>query len=132
MQDAPPAVRAFLPEGQPRSLAVEFGAPLDQLLDLSRPLLDERAHRRRVAKAVARRQRVPLVQRDLVVLAQGHRNPALRVLGRGFPQTVLGHYEDPARRRQFDGRAQAGDASANHQEIRFHSFQYPTFGVMRP
>ena len=81
VQDAPPAVRAFLSEGQPGALAVELGAPLDQLFDRGRPLPDQHAHCGPVAQPVARRQRILLVQLDLVVLTQRHRNPALRVLG---------------------------------------------------
>ena len=82
----------------------------------STSVLDGRA----VAQAVAGVERVLLVQLDLVVVAQGHRDAALRVFGRGFPQAVLGHHQHAPGFRQFDRRAQPGDAGSDHQKIGIH------------
>ena len=121
VQHAVAAVGAFAGKGQARALAVEFGAPFDQLADGRRPFLDQGVYRRALAKAVSRGQRVALVQRDFVVVAQGHGDAALGVFGGGLPQAVLGDYQDAARLRQFDGGAQPGHPRSDYQKIRVHS-----------
>ena len=84
------------------------------------PFLHQRPHRLPVAQAVARGQRVLLVQSHFVVVAERHRDAALRVLRGRLPQRVLGHHQHAARSGKFDGRAQAGYAGADHEEIRVH------------
>ena len=49
--------------------------------------------RRRIAQAIAGYERILFVQRDLVVVAEGHGDAALRVFRRRFAQGVLGHHQ---------------------------------------
>ena len=111
----------FAGEGQARALAVEFGPPFDQLPDGGRPFLHQGVHRRALAQPVPRRQRILLVQRDFVVVAQRHGDAALRIFGGRFPQAVLGDYQHTARFRQLDGGAQPGHPGSDYQKIRVHS-----------
>ena len=77
-------------------------------------------YRRLVAQSVTGYQGVLFVQFHLVVIAQGYRDTALRVFGRGLAQTVLGDYQHLPRGCQFDGRPHASDAGADHQKVRSH------------
>ena len=120
MQDAVAAVRAFAGECQPGSLAVELRAPVDELPDGSGSFLHQGAHRRAVAEAVSRVQRVPLVQFHLIVVAQSDGDPALRIFGGGFPEAVLGDHQHLARLSQFDGGAQPGHSGSNDEKVRIH------------
>ena len=120
VQDAAAAVGAFAREGQTPAIAVELGAPVDQLLDGGGTFFDQRVHGAAIAQTVAGGERVLLVQLHFVVVAERHGDAALRVLGRGFVQRVLGDHQHLARLRQFDGRAQPGHASADDKEIRIH------------
>ena len=121
MQHPVAAVRAFSREGQPGSLAVELRAPLDELPNRRGSFLHQGAHRRTVAEAVSRVQRVLLVQFDLVVVAQSDGDPALRIFGGGFPEAVLRHDQHLARLGQFDGGAQSGHSGSNDKKVRIHS-----------
>jgi len=67
--------RAFARECQPGSLAVELGAPIDELLNRRGAFLHQRVHRRAVAEAISRAQRVALMQFDLVIVAQSDGTP---------------------------------------------------------
>ena len=120
VQHAVAAVRALPGERELRPFAVELRAPGDQLLDRARPFFHQGPHRRAVAKAVARVERVLLVEFHFVVVAQGHRNPALGVFGGRLLKALLGQHEDTPCFRQFDGGTQPRDACSNHQKIRIH------------
>ena len=114
MQHAAAAVGALAGEGQAGALAVEFRAPRDQLLDGRRPFFHQRVHRGAVAQTVAGVERVLLVQRDFVVVAERHGDAALGVFRAGFAKAFLGDHQNLARFGQFDGRAQPGHSGANH------------------
>ncbi len=120
MQHPVAAVRAFARECQLGSLAVELRAPLDELLNRRGAFLHQRAHRRAVAQAVSRVQRVPLVQFHLIVVAQSDGDPALRIFGGGFPEAVLRHHQHLARLGQLDGGAQPGHSGSNDEKVRIH------------
>ena len=62
-------------------------------------------------------QRVLEVQVRVVVGAERHRHPALGVAGVALGRLVLRHHQHAAVARQADGRAQAGDAGAQHEEV---------------
>ncbi len=66
----------------------------------------------------ARLERVVAVQVDAVVGAQRRGNAALRVAGVALGAVGLGDQHDRAVRHQVNGRPQAGDAAADHDEIR--------------
>ena len=120
VQHAVARVRALAGEGQLFAGAVELRAPFDEPLDRARPLLHEHAHRFAVAEAVARGERVLLVERHFVVVAERHGDAALRVLRGRFAQRVFRHHEHAAGGGQLDGRAQSGYSGADYQEIRVH------------
>ena len=82
-----------------------------------RPVLDQHAHRRLVAQAVAGADRVGGVQRRAVVVAHRRGDAALRVAGVAFGGFRLGEDEHAARRREPDRGAQAGDAAADDHEV---------------
>ncbi len=117
VQDAVAAVRALAGEGQAAGFAVELRAPIDELLDGGGAFLDERVHGGAVAQAVAGVEGVLLVKLHLVVVAESHGDAALGVFGGRFVQALLGHHQDAAGGRQFDGGAQPGHARADDQKI---------------
>ena len=90
------------------------------MLDGRGSLFHQRVDGARVAQAVARGERILLVQFHFVVVAQGYGNPALSVLGGGLPKAVLGHDQDLTGLCQFDRGSQPGDPRANHQKIGSH------------
>ena len=90
MQDAVAAVRAFASEGELLALAIELGAPVDQFLNGGRPFFHQRMDGRAVAQAVARVERVLLVQCHFIVVAERYRDAALRIFGRRLAQRILG------------------------------------------
>ncbi len=98
MQDAADAVRGLAAERQPPSrVEVELRAPLDQLTDVGRTVLDQHADRLFVAEAVAGADRIRRVQRGAVVVAHRRGDAALRVAGVAFGGCRLGEDEDAAR-----------------------------------
>src|SRR5205823_763798 len=100
------------------ALAVERCAPLDQLLNRRGAFLDERMYGLAIAQAIARLQRVLLMETDLVVIAQRDRDATLRVFGRGFAKAVLGDYQDAARFGKLDGRTQPRYSGSYDEKIR--------------
>ena len=119
VQHATHGVRAFAAErGRAVGVAIEVGAPVEELAHVVRPLVDEHLDRRHVAQAGAGLERVVAVQVDAVVGPQRRGNAALRVSGVALGAVGLGDQQDRAVRHQVNGRTQAGDAAADHDEIR--------------
>jgi hypothetical protein len=87
---------------------------------IARSLLYQHAHRFAVAEAIARRERVLLVQRYFVVVAERHGDAALRVFRGRFAQRVFRHHEHASGGGQLDGRAQSRYSGADNEEIRVH------------
>ena len=117
MQDPVAAVGALAGKGEAETVAIELGAPVDQILNIRRALFDQRVHRRLIAEAVTGIERVLFVERDLIVVTERDRDAALCVFGGGLPKRVLGDYQNAARLRQFNGRAESGDAGADDKKI---------------
>jgi hypothetical protein len=67
---------------------------VDKLLEGSGAAFHQSVYGGLVAEAIAGDKGVLLVEFHLVVFAQGYGDAALRIFGRGFPQTVLGDYKD--------------------------------------
>ena len=86
------SVRARRPIG----IAVELGAPLDQLAHVPWTVADEHPHRRVVTQAIAGCNGVGGVQLRRVVVAHGRGNAALRVSGVAFPGLRLGQHQHGA------------------------------------
>ena len=105
VEDAATGMGALAREGKARALPIELRAPGDQLLDGAGAFLDEYAHGFRIAEAVAGRDSVLLVERDLVVVAERGGDAALRVFRRRFLELILGQDEDTAEGRELDGGA---------------------------
>ena len=119
VQHAAHGVRAFTPEGGPAvGVAIEVGAPVEELAHVARPLAHEDLDGRHVAQAGAGLERVVAMQVDAVVGPQRGGNAALRVSGVALGAVGLGDQHDRAVRHQVNGRPQAGDAAADHDEIR--------------
>jgi hypothetical protein len=70
-----------------------------------------------ITETVAGHNGVVLVQLYFIVVVQSSGNTALRIFGRRLNQSVLGYNQDTARRREFNGRAQARNTSAHNDEI---------------
>src|SRR5436309_10012044 len=71
MQDTAPTVGPFPGESQSRSVPVEAGPPVDELLDPERPFLHQNSHRRFVAKAIPCPEGVLKVELDPVLFRKG-------------------------------------------------------------
>jgi hypothetical protein len=117
MQDAVPAVRSFAGKQQLRAFPVELRAPADQFLNDGGPFLYQRPNSIRVAESGSGVERVLLMQRHLVVIAESHRNASLRILGRGLAKSVLGYDENAAGLGKFNGGAQSRDPCANNKVV---------------
>jgi hypothetical protein len=96
MQNAGTRVGAFAAEQQACAIgvAIELGPPVDELLDGFGAFFNQRVNRVAIAEAVSSDQRVLLVQIDVVIIAQGDSNAALRVLGGRLGNGILGKDED--------------------------------------
>jgi hypothetical protein len=117
VKNAVTRVRALAAEHELGAFAVKLGAPADQLFDDRGAFFHQRVHGGLVAQAVARHQRVLLMQLHFVVIAQRGRDPALRVLRTRFLPIALGEHEDLTGGGQLDSGAQPGHTGANDQEI---------------
>ena len=105
-------------ESTPVGRVVEVGAERDQLADRLGALVDQHAHRGRVAGARAGDEGVALVLVGRVPRSEGSGDAALGPLGRAGREHVLGDDEDlldlvPQPQR----RGQAGDAGADHDDV---------------
>ena len=99
MQYAITAVRSFTCEQQLCTLAIECGAPFDQLLDGGRSLFDERVNGKSIAKAIARFQGVLFMQFDFVVITKSGSNSALSIFRGRLAETIFRDDENATRRR---------------------------------
>ena len=90
VQNAVAAVRSFAGEGELLALAVELGAPLDQVLNRGGTLLHQRVNGALIAESIARIERVLLMERDFIVIAQSYGDTALSVLRRRLAQRIFG------------------------------------------
>ena len=115
------AVRTFASECQAATLPIERRAPFDQFANGSGTVLDQRAHRGRIAQPVAGGDSVLLVELHAVIFGEGDGDAALSVRRGGFAQSVFGDHQHVSGLRQFDGRTQPGHARADDEEIRIHS-----------
>src|SRR5207247_10506917 len=121
VEHAADGVSGFPAEREPSvSLAIEPCAPLDQLLDVSRSVLDENPNGRFVAQSVAGADRVGGVELPAVVGTHRRSDAALRVAGVAFGGIRLGEDEHAARRRERERSPQPRDATADNQEVCGH------------
>ncbi len=117
VQDAGEGVGAFAGFEEPAVARVEGCAPGDEFGHAQGAFLHEDFGGAPVDEAVAGVDGVFEVEGDVGLALGGDGDAALRVVGVRFAQRFFGHDEDFAVLRQFDGGAEACDASAHHQEI---------------
>ena len=110
--------RLFRQRERARPVAIETRAPVDELAHVAHAVVNEHAHRGFEAQAIARGNGVGGMQIGMVVVADGGRNAALRVTGIALVGIRLGEDDDVAGGGEVRGGAQAGDAAADHEEIR--------------
>ena len=111
VHDAAPAVAALEPEA-----VVELDSELDEVADARGRLVGQDRDGARATDAAARAKRVLGVQRRIVVLAHGGRDPALREQARRREQRPLGQHEHVALGGRAQRREEAGDAAADDDE----------------
>ncbi len=114
VQNPRTAVRRLSRERQLGSRAVELGSPIDKLRDVPGPFLHQRRNGFRAAEAVSGVDGVLLMQPDLVFVAQGDCDSALRVCGRGFAQVRFCEHQHVSRTAQLDGSAQPRYSRADY------------------
>jgi hypothetical protein len=137
VQDARATVRGLAREGQLGSGAVKLGAPLNQLLDVLRTLSDQHLGGFRVAQTVAGLNGVLRVQIDLVFVAEGCGDPALRQGAGRLAQLGFGEHQNVARLSQLDRGAQSRHATSDNNKIdtmgitRFHHHDVCLGGSLR-
>ena len=122
MEDAALGVGRFLRERELRAFFVEFRAPEDELPYPRGALFNERAHGLAQAEPVTGPNGVIEVDRDLVLVREHHGDAALGVFAAALGRRVLGHHEDLAVLRQFDGCAETGHTPADDEEVGFYVF----------
>ena len=107
VQHAAHAMRALASErGLAGAIAIERGAPVQQLLDVDNAVLDHDPHRVFVAEAIAGRHRVGEMFFGRIFGADGGGDAALRVAGVAFGWIGLGEDGDAAVLGEIDGGAQ--------------------------
>ena len=57
------------------------------------------------------------MQRHLIILTQGRRNPSLGILRAGFVKLVFSQHQNASGAREFNGGAYTGNSSAENKEI---------------
>src|SRR6185503_4528916 len=83
-------------------------------------LLDQGVYSFAVAEPITGSYGVLFMKLDLVIIAQGDRNAALRVFGGGFVQRVFCNDQHLARLGQLDGCPEPSHTSTDDEEIRIH------------
>ena len=101
-------------------LAIERGAPREQLDDVPGTFANEHIDSSGVAEAIARRNRVLRVQRGRIIGTEGRGNAPLCMAGVAFAWIGLRKNDDVARFRERQRGAQTGDSAADDEEISAH------------
>ena len=107
-------MRSFAGEGKLRARAIKFGAPFDELRDVLGAFFDEKRHGFGTAEAITGVDGVLFVEADLVFVAEGYGNAALRPSSGGIAEIGFGENQDAAGAAEFNGGAQASDARTYH------------------
>ncbi len=114
-------------KGELCALAVELGPPFDELMDPPGAFLHKGADRFFIAQAVARLQRVLIMDAHLVLVAHGDGDASLGVLGGALGEHVLGNDDDVAVRGKLDGGPQARHPGPYNEKISM--FDVHMFGL---
>ena len=101
----------------PVRAAIEARAPVHQLADESRPVLDERVHGALVAQAVAGSERVGRVKGGRIARTDRRGDSSLGMAGVALIGLGLGQDQDIAGGTEFRDRAQARDATADDEVV---------------
>ena len=117
VQDAGQGVRAFAGAQQFARFGIEGRAPLDQLGHAHRPFGHQRLGGGTIDQPVAGVDGVIEMQCNVRIAFHGHGDAALRIMGVGLGNGLLGDHQNLAVTGQFDGRAQPGHARSHHQKI---------------
>ena len=99
------------------AVAIEAGAPLEQLAYVAWPLVAQNLHRCRVAEPVAGAHRIGGVQLGAVVRADRRRDAALGPRTGAVDHAALGDHRHPVGRGQVQGRGQARQAAAHDEDV---------------
>src|SRR5579875_398212 len=97
--------------------AGKANSQLDKLTHRGRPVTDDRFHRLAMAQSRPRAHRVLDVKRERVVITPYAGNAALGVISVGVVAAGLGDQRNLSQLGRGQGKAQAGQTAANHQEI---------------
>jgi len=117
VQNAVAAVGAFAGKQEIGALAIKSGSPLYQLLDGGGTFLDEDANRFRVTEAIARNERVLLMQFYFVIVAQRGGDSPLRIFGGRLAKAIFGNDQNAAGICEFYSRAKTRNACPDHNKI---------------
>ena len=127
VQDASGGVPTFSGQGQiAAGFAVEHRTEGDELVDTTRPFVDEYPHGVDVTQARSRRQGVGQVEvGGVLVTAHRRRDPPLGPARRRLGQVRLGEHTHPEAGRggQTDHRGQPRHAGAEDQDVEFHEWR---------
>jgi hypothetical protein len=113
------------------AVAIEVRAPLDELGDAHRPLGHQGLGSWPVNDAIASVYGVFKMQRNVPITLHGHGDSALRIVGVGLAQRLLGDHENVAVTGQLHRSAQPGNARAHHQKIHLRCFSHDHSGYHR-
>ena len=118
VEDPSSGVCGLTSKDQVAALAVEFGAPIDKLLNVLRPFGDERFHGTDVTQPGSGHKCVFLVKYGIVIVGESDRHATLSVFGIGFAGLVLGENGDiRPTGGELDRGAKSGDAAADDNKI---------------
>ena len=119
MKDTAQTVRPFAPKRQRASaIAIETRAPVDELANITNPVLDEHLDCRIHAQAVTGVDGIDGVLPRGIIRRDRGGNAALRIAGVALGRICLGENQDVAGKSEIGRGAKARDATADEQEVR--------------
>ena len=121
VEDAGQRVSTFAGAEKLAGLLVKLCAPLDELGEAGRAFGDEGLRSGAVDDAVAGVQGVFKMESDVLIAFHGDGDSALGIVGVGLAESFLGDDQDLAVGSQFDGSAEAGNASSHDKKINLRS-----------
>ncbi len=110
-------MRSFACPHQLSTFAIEGRAPLKQLFDPQRPLLDEHGRSLPIHEPVTGGHRVFQMQRHILFPTHGNGDPTLRVGGVRFRQFFLRNNQHATHVCQANCRTQTSNSCPNHKKI---------------
>jgi hypothetical protein len=120
MEHSPDRVSSLSPQrGTPVRTAIELGSPLEKLVNVGDPVLDQHGDCRLVAQSITGAYRICGMKCRSVIFADRCCDPALGIACITFARFGFGKDRRPARARESNCGSQSGNTAADNEEVRY-------------